>query len=191
MADPFANGIDGASVFLDLDAIKAPIDCGEETEEILTKVPVRKPNRKWFVRVHPTYFLPVSLVEDEEASETYFVLPAMRPELADYSKTVTLHVAINRQGQTFLWPVPVSDPSGRQNDWHSTHRAAAEQAKTRWLQMLPDKSQGSYRIKAAKASWPEPEWREETLNELLEIAFKDRIIGNRQHPIVKRYLGLG
>ncbi len=75
MSDPFANGVDGASVFHNLDAIKAPLDEAEETEEILTRVPVRKPNKKWFIRVHPTASLPVSLVEDEEARELYLVTP--------------------------------------------------------------------------------------------------------------------
>jgi len=190
MSDPFVNGVDGASVFANLDAIKAPIDFGEETEEVLTRVPVRKPNKKWFVRVHPTKAVPIAMYEDEETG-AYCVLPSIRPELADYTKTVTLHLAVNRQGVTFLWPVPASDPAAKQNDWHSTHRAAAEQAKSRWLQFVPDMAAGAYRVKVAKATWPEPEWRDETLNALLEIAFKDRIIGDRQHPVARQLLGLG
>ncbi len=115
----------------------------------------------------------------------------MRAELSDYAKTFTLHLAINRQGVHFLWPVPAPDPNGRQLDWHATHRTAAETAKTRWLQMIPDMSIGSYRLKVAKATWPEPEWRPESFNEILEIAFRDRIIRDRNHPVAKQLLGLG
>jgi hypothetical protein len=50
---------------------------------------------------------------------------------------------------------------------------------------------GSYRVKVAKASWPEPEWRAESFQEILEIAFKDRIIRDRNHPVAKQLLGLG
>jgi hypothetical protein len=191
MSDPFVNGVDGASVFADLDAIKAPIDGVEETEELLARVPVRKPNKKWFVRVHPDYGFPVTLLEDDESGDLYLVLPGIRAELADYAKTFSLHLAMNRQGVTFLWPVPVPDPNGRQMDWHVVHRKAAETAKTKWLQMIPDMAIGSYRLKVAKASWSEPEWRPESFQEILEIAFKDRIVGDRNHPVAKQLLGLG
>jgi hypothetical protein len=140
MSDPPAKGVDGASVFADLEAIKAPIDEVEETEELLTRVPVRRPNKKWFVRVHPEHSLPVSLIEDEESRDLYLVLPGIRAELTDYARTYTLHLAINRQGTHFLWPVPAPDSNGRQLDWHATHRTAAETAKTKWVQMIPDMS---------------------------------------------------
>jgi hypothetical protein len=191
MSDPFVNGVDGASIFADLDAIKANLEEIEDTEELLIRVPVRKPSKKWFVRVHPEYSLPVWLIEDDESKEQYLVLKSIHAELADYSRTYTLHLAVNRQGVHFLWPGPAVDPNGRSNDWHTAHRTAAETARKKWTQVVPDMSIGSYRVKVAKASWSDPEWRAETLTEILEIAFQDRIITDRNHPVAKQLLGLG
>ena len=47
-------------------------------KKLLTTVPVRKPNKQDFVRVHPDvpYRLTVGLIELKENRETYLVLPA-------------------------------------------------------------------------------------------------------------------
>jgi hypothetical protein len=179
----------GASVFDDLDAIRLPADSSADVEEILARVPVRKPSRKWFVRVHPTECMRIALIEDDDTREQYLVTAAIRGELADYCKHFTVHLAMNRHGHTFLWPVPSPD-EGRINEWHTTHRTAAETARTRWLQMVPDMLMGSYRLKVATAAWPEPEWREESFKEILEIAFRGRVINDRSHPVAKQLLGL-
>jgi hypothetical protein len=191
MSDPFAtNGVDGASVFADLEAIKAPLDDTVETAEALADVRVGKPDKKSFVRVHPKYSLPLSLVEVEAEGRdraTYLVMPAARQALSDYAKTCVLVLAVTRQGRTFVWPTPAP---GLDNPWHKTHRHAAEQAKFKWVQMLADKANGSYKVKTAEAEWPEPEWRTETFEEILAAAFGDRIIRNTDHPVAKLLLGL-
>lgn len=191
MADPFVNGVDGASVFADLDAVKANFDQPEDTEELFHRMPVCKPKKKWFVRAHPTLRQDAWLVEDEENRGHYYVLPPMYADLADYCRGYTLLPAVNRQGMHFLWTVPAPDPNGRQLDWHTTHRAAVEAARTKWVQLIPDMSIGAYRVRVAKASYSEPEWRPEPLSELLTIAFKDRVIRDRNHPVAKQLLGLG
>jgi hypothetical protein len=191
MADPFVNGTDGASVFADLDAVKANFAEAEETEELLVRIPVCKPKKKWFVRAHPTLRQDAWLIEDEENHEQYYVLPPMHAELADYCRGFTLIPAVNRQGVHFLWTVPAPDPNGRNNDWNTSHRAAVEAARKKWVQMISDQTIGAYRVKVAKAAYAEPEWRPESLVELLDVAFKDRIIRDRHHPVAKQLLGLG
>jgi hypothetical protein len=191
MSDPFVNGVDGASVFDDLDACKANFEEPVDAEELLTEIPVRKPRKSWFVRAHPEMRQDAWLIEDEESRELFYVLPHMYAELADYCRGFTLHPAVNRQGLHFLWIVPAADPNGRKNDWHATHRTALEVARTKWVQVIPDMSNGRYRVRVAKAVYAEPEWRPESLNELLKIAFEDRIISDHKHPVAKRLLGLG
>ena len=36
---------------------------------------------------------------------------------------------------------------------------------------------------------PEPNWPDHSFDEILEIAFKDRIIKSKDHHVVKRLLG--
>ena len=64
-------------------------------------------------------------------------------------------------------------------------------AKGRWIRLAANMSLGSYDVYEASGDLPDPEWPEESLEELLEIAFKDRLIATGDHPIIRRLLGGG
>ena len=85
--------------------------------KLLTTVPVRKPNRQDFVRVHadPAYRLtPAAIIELKDDREVYLVTPHMASELPGEFAAATLFTTINRQGVLHLWPVklPSADGSG-------------------------------------------------------------------------------
>ena len=95
-------------------------------KKLLTTVPVRKPGRQDFVRVHPdpAYRLtPAAVIELKEDRETYLVRPDIAQQLPGEFNVVTLHTTINRQGVLHLWPVKHPGPDGKHNEWH---RSAAE-----------------------------------------------------------------
>ena len=48
---------------------------------------------------------------------------------------------------------------------------------------------GGYRIMKAKGDLGEPEWPSLSFNELLDVAFKDRVISSEDHPIFNKLLG--
>ena len=64
---------------------------------VLMAVPVRKPNKTEFVRVHPEDQLDAFILETDDR-ETYFVPPECRAELGDDLKAVTLFRSVTRQG---------------------------------------------------------------------------------------------
>ena len=101
---------------------------------ILT-VPVRKPDRQWFIRVHPepTWRLETAVLELKEERETYIVDPDMWPELPGELVPKVLFTAINRQGVVFLWPVRLPGEDGRGNAWHRSALQAADLAMTGWV----------------------------------------------------------
>ena len=77
-------------------------------KRLLTTVPVRKPHRQEFVRVHPAseYRLtPAAIIELQGERETYLVPPELVPELAGQCAYVTLYLAITRQKIPLIWPV--------------------------------------------------------------------------------------
>jgi hypothetical protein len=182
------------SVFDNLEAIRLSPDATATagTREVLRHVPVRKPNRTEFVRVHPDadMQLATGVFVDREEREIFFVIPDLRAELAGELKPVLLVTAISRQGVVILWPVPLPDEGGRRNAWGDTAREACELAKTQWLRLAADMSLGAYRIYEAEGQLSAPVWPEQTLPELLKLAFKDRIIDSVDHPVVKRLRGL-
>ena len=77
-------------------------------KKLLTTVPVRKPNRQDFVRVHPdpAYRLtPIAIIEVKEDREVYLVTSRMAEALPGEFAHATLFTAINRQGTLQMWPV--------------------------------------------------------------------------------------
>jgi hypothetical protein len=162
------------------------------TREVLSHVPVRKPNRHEFIRVHPDADMSLAtfVFVDKDQQETFFVAPEMRDALVGEVRPVLLVVAITRQGTVLVWPVPLPDESGRRNTWAEAAREAAELAKTRWVRLVPDMGLGAYRIYKAEGTLSDPVWPGKTLKELLSIAFRDRIIDREDHPVVKRLRGL-
>ena len=183
-----------SSVFDNLEALRLSPDAAATagTKEVLRHVPVRKPNRTEFVRVHPDadMQLATGVFIDREEREVFFVVPELRVELAGELKPVLLATAISRQGVVILWPVPLPDAGGRRNAWAETAREACEMGKRAWVRLVPDMSLGAYRIYEAEGQLSAPMWPDKALSELLKLGFKDRIIDSADHPVVRRLRGL-
>ena len=162
-------------------------------KKLLTTVPVRKPNRQEFVRAHrdPKYRLtPAAIIEVKEDREVYLVTPSMAQALPGEFSTVTLYLAINRQGVLFLWPVKLPSADGRQNEWHRSGAEGAERSIKTWVRVAASLSLGAYEIFEASGNLPEPVWPDLPFEEILKIAFRDRIVDRADHPLVQRLQGV-
>ena len=181
------------SIFSDLSALRLSQDAiGGAAREILSHVPVRKPNKHDFFRVHPSpeMSLATAIFDDKDEREVFFVEPSMREALLGETKPVLLVPFITRQGVVGIWPIALPGDGGRRNEWHETARDAAERGKTHWTRLAADMSLGAYRIYQAEGELSDPVWPDRTLSELLEIAFRDRIISTEDHPVIRRLRGL-
>jgi hypothetical protein len=162
-------------------------------KKLLTTVPVRKPNRQDFVRVHPdpAYRLtPAAVIEVKEDREVYLVTPRMALALPGEFSTATLYLTINRQGVLHLWPVKLPGPDGKHNEWHRSAAEAAERAMKTWVRVTSSMSLGAYEIFEASGELPEPVWPDLSLEEILKIAFRERIVDRPDHPLVQRLQGV-
>ena len=160
--------------------------------KLLTTIPVRRPNPQDFVRTHPSPdyrrdFLTLELKDDRES---YLVRPEMAHELAGETVMRTIFTTINRQGVLFLWPVTIPPSDGRPNEWWRSAREAAELAATRWIRLKANMALGAYEMFEAASVMADPEWPEVSFQELVKIAFRDRLIDSVEHPVVKRLRGL-
>jgi hypothetical protein len=162
--------------------------------KVLLSVPVRKPDKTWFVRVHPdpAYRLQTAVVElKDDWGETYLVAKTLWQELATevtFSPRA-LFTAINRQGVVFLWPVRLPGPDGRHDEWSRTALEAVERATKRWVRVLPNLGLSAYEVFEATGSLPDPEWPEATFRELLDRGFRDRRIDEPNHPVLRKLRG--
>jgi hypothetical protein len=161
-------------------------------EKKLTTVPVTKPNKQQWVRVHPdeSYRVNVAIIEVKETRTMYLVEPSLVPELASEVSYVTLFTAITREGTAFLWPVRLPDADGRPNSWNDSAREAAAEAIDSWVRVVANMGAGAYECWVATGTLAEPEWPKMTFSELLALAFKgDRFIDSLDHPLVGRLKG--
>ena len=160
-------------------------------KKVLNNVPVRKPGRQDFFRVHPgaDYRIETAVVELKEESETYLVAPELRSEIPSELIPKILFTTINRQGVLTLWPVRLPGEDGRLDDWNASALEAAEMAQERWIRVAANMSLGGYEIYEATGNLPDPEWPELTFAEILKIAFRGRYIENLDHPVIRRLRG--
>lgn len=166
-------------------------DCG--VKKLLLTVPVKKPLREWFVRVHTdeAYRLNVALLELKEERETYLIHPSILPDLAGESmiRPRVLFTAINRQGVVFLWPVNLPGADGKLDEWSRSAHEAAYLAQAGWVRVVADMGLGAYQVSQATADLPEPVWPGTPFSELLRIAFRDRLIDSLDHPVLRKLRG--
>jgi hypothetical protein len=160
-------------------------------KQALLTVPVRKPDKQWFVRTHPdeAYRLTVAVIEMKEDRETYLVDPSLCEELASEITPKLLVTTINRAGVVFLWPIRNVSKEGRQDEWSRTSMIAAGAAKTDWIRLTANMSLGAYEVFKASDSLPNPEWPDTDFAKLLETAFTGRVIDSLDHDIIRRLRG--
>jgi hypothetical protein len=180
-------------LFSDLSKLRLSQDFIETAgvKKLLMTVPVRKPNPQDFSRVHPdpNYRSEFAVIELKDDRETYLLTPAVSWQLANEAVPIVLYTAINRQGVVYLWPVRLPSPDGRVNEWHKSLAAGAECAMASWIRVKANMSLGAYEITTAIGPIPDPTWPELSFNELLRIAFRDRIVNDLDHPVIKRLTG--
>ena len=79
------------------------------------------------------------------------------------------------------------------NPWNADALKACHQAQTHWMQAMSRRSEKAegYEIKFAQDqdAFPEPKWPSRSLDELLEVTFKDANIDHDRHPGLLRLIG--
>jgi hypothetical protein len=162
-------------------------------KKLLNHIPIRRPNKQDFIRVHPGpeyRFSPAALIVSDEEGETFLVTSQYFPQLEEaFQSLFTLYLTVNRQKVLTFWPIKLPGPDGRINTWHLTAHEVAQAAMKTWVRVTPNRSLRGYEAFEAETRLPEPEWPQLPLSELLEIAFKGRIIANEEHPVIKRLRG--
>jgi hypothetical protein len=162
-------------------------------KKLLTTVPVGKPGRQEFVRVHrdlASRLTPAAIIEVKEDREVYLVLPGIAQQLPPGEcSVVTLYLTINRQNVLRLWPVKLPGPDGKHNEWHRSAAEAAERAMEKWVRVTANMSLRAYEIFESVRDFPGPEWPDIPFQEILKVAFRDRIVTSADHVLLQRLRG--
>lgn len=180
---------------IDLDELRMDQDFSNDLSvtKVLTTIPIQKPARDTFfmVRSGPEWCVTVGTLELKAERETYIVHPKAADYVRDLIVVVILYLAITRDGNIFLIPVKMPKSDGKSDAWTDSRREAVEHAKRKWVRISANMSAGCYNVFTAAGNIPDPEWPEDlTFDDILKIAFRDRIIKDKEHPVVQKMLGI-
>jgi hypothetical protein len=160
-------------------------------KKLITTIPVRKPDPQWFFRTHPddAYTLPAAALELRDEREMYLVEPEVAAEIAEEVKPKLLVTSITRQGTLFLWPINLPRSDGRLDNWSQSATEAAQRARVSWTRIVANMSLGAYEVFEAQAQIPEPAWPDLSFSKILEIAFRNHVIRDVGHPVLRKLRG--
>ena len=176
-----------------LNELRLPANYGVTfgVKKVLNSVSVGKPNKAQFFRIHASQemtFLAM-ILEQKETREIYCVQPDVADQIAELVRAVQLLVGVDRQGNAFLVPVTLPGLDGRRNKWHESLAQACELAKAKWIRIAANMSAGAYDVFEAQAELMPPEWPEYGLDQMIEVAFRGKIVESLEHPVVRSLLG--
>lgn len=192
------TGSDESAGEPDLDFAALRIDQGYHLEgairEEIVRVPVKKPHKHAFVRVHSdeAFRAKFTLLRTGDMDDTCYVIhPCIAAPLLEEGEVREewIYTYLTRDGALGLWPIPAPGADGRINSWHADAHKAAQLAMSEWVRLKPNRARGGYDLQVATADYGEPEWPEKTFEELFEIAFEGRIIESIDHPVLRRLRG--
>lgn len=160
--------------------------------KVVTLVRVSRPADQQFVRTRTDagWRTECAIVKLAGEDRPYIVDPSVAHLVAHDMKHVQLRLGIDRQGNLFLWPVPLPPAEGAENQWNQSQRQVADLAEERWVRMMSNNAIGAYEALEAGAEIPEPTWPELTFADILEIAFgHGNVIDDRDHPALRKLRG--
>ena len=175
---------------LDLDTIRLPQDFGASggVKKLVTTVPLRKPNKSLFIRTHASFRMDVSLLKYGNENDLYLVMPGMISELGEFPKAHRVVLATDRTNTPFIWPLTLPDPD-HPNMWHTSAMEADVVAQSQWIRVESNKNLGAYEIFVAQGQLSAPTWPEMPWNQLVSIAFKQKIIDSPDHVVAQKLRG--
>ncbi|MGB6096585.1 MAG: hypothetical protein WBF95_09860, partial [Comamonas thiooxydans] len=81
---------------------------------------------------------------------------------------------------SFAWKLTV---------WHVSLGQAVTLAESDWIRISANTMRGAYDVFRAHNQTQEPKWPDLSFDQLLELAFRDRLILNREHPLLAQLRG--
>jgi hypothetical protein len=155
----------------------------------LLTVPVRKPPKTAFFRVHPEHHIDLFAVELKEERETYFIRGrALADMLSEFVEPVRLRLIVTRQGDAMLWPIKLPREDKRRDEWRRSAAEIAGLAERKWLRVSSNMGLGCYEAFETVADLGDPRWPEESWSTILKVALRDLVIDGEDHAVVRQLL---
>jgi hypothetical protein len=178
--------------WIDLNALRVGRDFRRRTstKTLLPTIPLYRPRFGESFIVRPGFEWTVRTwgVETEEDGEFYLVvLPDLWSQLRPVLQNVDLFTVMNQRGVVALWPVNLSS-TGPSSQLLPNAMAVAKTGTGSWISFFTEPGGSRDGIVFDEPDEPAPVWPDDTFEELLNAAFIDRVIGDLEHPALRRVL---
>lgn len=171
----------------DLDNLILPQDFAPLGEKQITRLRVKKPHRLEWVAVHPKLEIRVMLFERsyEMDKEIFIVARPMVDTFREEGKPCMLYPYVTQDGALRLWPVRLPDPdTGKLDSYSETAHDAATRYRGKWIRVAANRREAQYEVTLMKRKAAPPRFPDLTEEEMLRLAFKDKVIDSLDHPAI-------
>lgn len=154
-------------------------------------VPTQRPNKQWWFTVNPdkAYQDQFAVVEMSEDREHFLVAPNMVEHLRGEYVAKMIFTCQTRQQNTFLWPIRLPDEFGKLDTWNESALRIANEYAGQWIRVSSNRQAGCYDVVVAEGDTYAPVWPDKSFDEILERAFKGKVIDDYDHPVLKQLRG--
>jgi hypothetical protein len=128
-------------------------------------------------------------MQGDRRDDLFLVAAPLVPQLSDDVTPTMFFATITRQDTFLLWPVRLPGADGRQDEWSRTALLAATRARDTWVRVVAKQALGAYEVFEPVGTFGEPTWPELSWNEILQLAFRDHVIEDANHPALQRLRG--
>ncbi len=174
-----------------------PPDDGCDLDRLVS-VPVtaRRPKSLEYFRTRPgaEWSAGVLLFKEKRdgmGGDYYAVNRAVAHHLGGQARPFDLRLAVNRAGAVLLVPIPRGD--GTRDTLRTSLLMAMAEAERHWCRIAWDGAAGGWNLFRAEGDLGEPTWPDTaipTMAAAVEAAFSGHIIGDEEHPVIRRARGL-
>jgi hypothetical protein len=125
-----------------------------------------------------------------ELTATEFILaPPVAEHLGTRAIAAVIRVLIVRPAIIRLWAIALPDGDRRPNGYTDSIWDAIPALESGWGRLDVNESRTGYDLIQPLVQWPEPEWRDDSLAQLIERGYRGKIIDDLDHPVMKAYFG--
>lgn len=144
-----------------------------------------------YIRVRPKAEAdyPCLLLQAKKPSDQYLVAESLHSVLQEHVRNAFIRMAVDRDGEPYLVSEIAADSGAKLHRWNASWNMALKIAESRWVRVKANLATGTYEVFAATDDLATPRWPEESIEELVEMAFNGRVISDADHPVVNRVLG--
>ena len=159
------------------------------------KLPLRpafgKFSKHRFSQIHPgeEYKFRCLIVEDKDNGETYIATPSMQSYLGTNAVAKILRLNVDSTGMPKIIAQPIIDNQGTPNSWHASLVKGIEIAETTWVRLEAARNAGQYTIIRSREDLGTPEWPTQSMEELVQEVFQNKIISDQDHPYARQLEG--